>query len=178
MQFRLREQAVLKLAQQLSTGPPDALIGNWQCPPTLLFLNKQDKLPDNTRAIALQQIKQQLSKNAVFKDVFEGAAMLGVGVDELKRYLVRKVSTCMLVIGTGSHAGQCASPADTILHDKISPPARFKEHGDPMTSMLDDRVYRTGSSWTCTFTPTRQLSTARHSIYDIVICCCIAAVHQ
>lgn len=92
MQFRLREAAVLKLAQQLSTGPPDTLIKYWTCPPTVLFLNKQDKLPDNTRDIALQQVEQQLSKCAVFQEVFAGAAMLGGGIDRLKRYLVNQVS--------------------------------------------------------------------------------------
>ena len=91
MQFRLREQGVLKLAQQLATGPPDTLLNHWQQPPTLLFLNKQDKLPDNTRTIAVQQIRQQLCSITSFDQVFEGAAMLGQGVDQLKRYLVSEV---------------------------------------------------------------------------------------
>eukprot|EP00878_Enallax_costatus_P025437 GHUV01027215.1.p1 GENE.GHUV01027215.1~~GHUV01027215.1.p1 ORF type:complete len:205 (+),score=82.45 GHUV01027215.1:179-793(+) len=90
MQFRLREQGVLKLAHQLATGPPDTLLKDWQQPPTSLFLNKQDKLPDNTRAIAVQQVRQQLCRITQFDQVFEGAAMLGQGVDQLKRYLVSK----------------------------------------------------------------------------------------
>lgn len=94
MQFRLREEAILKLTQQLSDGPPNSLASKWQCPPLLLFLNKQDKLPENIRAIAVQQVRQQLCKLADFQHVFEGAAMLGVGVQDLKQYLLSKVSNC------------------------------------------------------------------------------------
>lgn len=91
LQFRLREPALLKLVQQVAAGPPDSLAAGWQPPPALLFLNKQDKLDVNIRGTVLQQLRSQLCGMLNFQHVFEGAAMKGDGVDELKRYLVKQV---------------------------------------------------------------------------------------
>jgi hypothetical protein len=91
MQFRLRESALLKLAEQLAAGPPSSLLQGWQQPPAALFLNKADKLQPHVRDVALQQLGQQLGGIAPFDAVFQGAAMLGQGVDELRQYFVGKV---------------------------------------------------------------------------------------
>jgi hypothetical protein len=92
VQFRLQEPALLKLAQQLAAGPPTSLLHGWQQPPAALFLNKQDKLQPHIRDVALQQLGQQLEGIAQFDAVFQGAAMRGEGVDELKQYFISKVS--------------------------------------------------------------------------------------
>jgi hypothetical protein len=92
VQFRLQEPALLKLAQQLAAGPPTSLLHGWQQPPAALFLNKQDKLQPHIRDVALQQLGQQLGGIAQFDAVFQGAAMRGEGVDELREYFISKVS--------------------------------------------------------------------------------------
>jgi GTPase Era involved in 16S rRNA processing len=93
LQFRLQEPAVLKLVQQIGTGPPDTLASSWQPPPAILFLNKQDKLDSNIRATVLQQLRTQLGGLLDFQRVFVGAAMRGEGVDELKDHLLKQVRT-------------------------------------------------------------------------------------
>lgn len=92
VQFRLREPALLKLAEQLSAGPPSSLLKGWQQPPAALFLNKQDKLPAEVRSIVLEQLGKQLCSIAKFDSVLHGAAMLGEGVDELREFFLNQVS--------------------------------------------------------------------------------------
>lgn len=87
----MQDPALLKLVHQVAAGPPDSLGSNWQQPPAILFLNKQDKLEANIRATVLQQLRQQLGGLLGFTRVFEGAAMLGQGVPELKQYLAQQV---------------------------------------------------------------------------------------
>jgi GTPase Era involved in 16S rRNA processing len=96
VQFRKQEPALLKLAQQLAAGPPTSLLHGWQQPPAALFLNKQDKLQPHIRDVALQQLGQQLGGIAQFDAVFQGAAMRGEGVDELREYFVSKVGAICL----------------------------------------------------------------------------------
>lgn len=91
LQFRLLEPGLLKLVQQLAAGPPGTMGTSWKRPPTLLFLNKQDKLDVNIQQTVLQQLRQQLCGMLDFQGVFEGAAMKGEGVDDLKAYLVQQV---------------------------------------------------------------------------------------
>ena len=91
LQFRLREPGLLRLLGQLASGPPAALATSWQQPPAVLFLNKVDKLLPVVRSTVLQQLQQQLCGLRRFDATFEGAAMLGEGVDQLKSYLVKQV---------------------------------------------------------------------------------------
>lgn len=76
----------------MAAGPPQSLSASWQAPPALLFLNKRDKLEPNVRATVLQQLRQQLCGLLPFQGVFEGAAMRGEAVEELKDYLLRQVT--------------------------------------------------------------------------------------
>lgn len=91
LQFRLLEPDLLKLVHQLAAGPPGTMGTSWKRPPTLLFLNKQDKLDANIRQTVLQQLRQQLCGLLDFQAVFEGAAMKGEAVDDLKAYLIQQV---------------------------------------------------------------------------------------
>jgi GTPase Era involved in 16S rRNA processing len=91
LQFRLQEPALLKLIQQVAAGPPSSMASGWQQPPALLFLNKQDKLEANIRSTVPQQLRQQLCGMLDFKHTFEGAAMRGDGVEELRDFLVKQV---------------------------------------------------------------------------------------
>lgn len=76
------------------------MTSSWQRPPAVLFLNKRDKLDAVVRSTVLQQLRQQLCAQLDFAAVFEGAAMLGEGVDELKQYLVKQVCVyCSVCIG-------------------------------------------------------------------------------
>jgi GTPase Era involved in 16S rRNA processing len=85
---------LIKLVQQIAAGPPSTLLQGWTCPPTVLFINKQDKLPEDVRTVVLKALAQQLCALAPFARVFTGAAMLGQGVRDLKQYLVSQVSCC------------------------------------------------------------------------------------
>lgn len=93
---------MLKLVQQIGAGPPDTMATSWQPPPAILFLNKQDKLDSNIRATVLQQLRKQLGGMLNFQHVFEGAAMRGEGVDELKDHLVKQVRGTV-----GQRSGDC-----------------------------------------------------------------------
>jgi hypothetical protein len=104
LQFRLQEPSLLKLVQQVAAGPPGTMSRNWQRPPTLLFLNKQDKLDAHIRQTVLQQLQQQLCGLLDFQAVFEGAAMKGEGVDDLKTYLIQQV--CVGVNRGGGEGGE------------------------------------------------------------------------
>jgi hypothetical protein len=106
-QFRLREPALLRLAQQLADGPPADMVRRWGRPPAVLFLNKQDKLPELTRAIALQQLERQLRGAVPFAAVFEGAAMRGQGVQQLRQHLIQQV--CVWAAGVPGGARPCTS---------------------------------------------------------------------
>lgn len=95
LQFRFQDPSLLRMVHQLRSGPPPGLTtSSWQQQPSLLFLNKQDKLEHLVRSTVLQQLRQQLCGAMDFVRVFEGAAMLGQGVSELKDYLAKQVCAC------------------------------------------------------------------------------------
>jgi hypothetical protein len=98
LQFRLQDPALPKLIQQVAAGPPSSMASGWQQPPALLFLNKQDKLDTNIRSTVLQQLRQQLCGMLDFKHTFEGAAMRGDGVEDLRDFLVTQVRGLTLLL--------------------------------------------------------------------------------
>jgi GTPase Era involved in 16S rRNA processing len=115
VQFRLRDQAPLRLARKLAEGPqslPDAT-GAWPAPPTLLFLNKTDKIKPGVRDVALQQLHRQLAAAAPFALSLSGAAMHGEAVQQLRDHLVAAAKPGTWVLPPGVSHG--ASPAELAV---------------------------------------------------------------
>lgn len=91
-QFVFKPHTVFDLAATLSDGPSRGQTHErgWSCPPTILILNKVDKLDKAIRKIALDGLTARFQSLHPFECTFCISALTGEGVPQLREHLINK----------------------------------------------------------------------------------------